>query len=271
MGATATTMTSGTSPGRLQQQMEALGRANAVRTKRAAAQTRPQRRPTADRGGAEPPARVPGKRDDPRPADLDAETQADEGQPGAAALPDLAEPDRRRADRTPAAGDHRRTGATRARERRTQLCSWPSPPPACCRAALQRSRRARRAPPATRQPPQDEPAPGSPTAPPQRTPCRRCQRQAPATTAARASSRNPTHVVAPGALNPAVTQANIEQTICRPGGYTASVRPPETRDRAREARADGRCVRNCSGRASTSHRGDCGRGDVSSPQAATSS
>ena len=32
----------------------------------------------------------------------------------------------------------------------------------------------------------------------------------------------------PGALNPAVTQANIEQTICRPGGYTASVRPPET-------------------------------------------
>jgi hypothetical protein len=36
MGATATTMTSGTSPGRLQQQMEALGRANAVRTKRAA-------------------------------------------------------------------------------------------------------------------------------------------------------------------------------------------------------------------------------------------
>ena len=33
---------------------------------------------------------------------------------------------------------------------------------------------------------------------------------------------------APGALNPAVTQANIEQTICRPGGYTASVRPPES-------------------------------------------
>ena len=32
----------------------------------------------------------------------------------------------------------------------------------------------------------------------------------------------------PGALNPAVTQANIEQTICRPGGYTASVRPPES-------------------------------------------
>ncbi len=31
-----------------------------------------------------------------------------------------------------------------------------------------------------------------------------------------------------GALNPAVTQANVEQTICRPGGYTASVRPPES-------------------------------------------
>ena len=32
---------------------------------------------------------------------------------------------------------------------------------------------------------------------------------------------------APGALNPAVTQQNIGRTICRPGGYTASVRPPE--------------------------------------------
>jgi hypothetical protein len=30
---------------------------------------------------------------------------------------------------------------------------------------------------------------------------------------------------APGALNPAVTQADIGRTICRPGGYTASVRP----------------------------------------------
>lgn len=30
-----------------------------------------------------------------------------------------------------------------------------------------------------------------------------------------------------GALNPAVTQQNIGRTICRPGGYTASVRPPE--------------------------------------------
>jgi hypothetical protein len=33
---------------------------------------------------------------------------------------------------------------------------------------------------------------------------------------------------APGALNPAVTQANIDRTICRTGGYTKSVRPPES-------------------------------------------
>jgi hypothetical protein len=32
---------------------------------------------------------------------------------------------------------------------------------------------------------------------------------------------------APGALSPAVTQENIGRTICRPGAYTASVRPPE--------------------------------------------
>jgi hypothetical protein len=32
---------------------------------------------------------------------------------------------------------------------------------------------------------------------------------------------------APGALSPAVTQENIGRTICRRGGYTASVRPPE--------------------------------------------
>jgi hypothetical protein len=30
----------------------------------------------------------------------------------------------------------------------------------------------------------------------------------------------------PGAIDTAVTQANIGQTICRPGGYTDSVRPP---------------------------------------------
>ena len=32
----------------------------------------------------------------------------------------------------------------------------------------------------------------------------------------------------PGALDPAVTQATISSTICRPGGYTDSVRPPES-------------------------------------------
>ena len=32
----------------------------------------------------------------------------------------------------------------------------------------------------------------------------------------------------PGATDPGVTQANIDATICRPGGYTSSVRPPES-------------------------------------------
>jgi len=31
----------------------------------------------------------------------------------------------------------------------------------------------------------------------------------------------------PGAVDPTVTQANVGQTICRPGGYTSTVRPPE--------------------------------------------
>ncbi len=31
----------------------------------------------------------------------------------------------------------------------------------------------------------------------------------------------------PGAIDPRVTQGNIRQTICRRGGYTRSVRPPE--------------------------------------------
>jgi hypothetical protein len=31
----------------------------------------------------------------------------------------------------------------------------------------------------------------------------------------------------PGAINPAVTQATLGQTICRRGGYTRSIRPPE--------------------------------------------
>ena len=33
---------------------------------------------------------------------------------------------------------------------------------------------------------------------------------------------------APGALNPAVTPATLERTICRAGGYTGSVRPPDS-------------------------------------------
>ena len=32
----------------------------------------------------------------------------------------------------------------------------------------------------------------------------------------------------PGSIDPSVTSANIDQTICRSGGYTSSVRPPET-------------------------------------------
>lgn len=31
----------------------------------------------------------------------------------------------------------------------------------------------------------------------------------------------------PGATDPAVTPGDITSTICRPGGYTAAVRPPE--------------------------------------------
>ncbi|MGW3201206.1 hypothetical protein ACWDBD_43000 [Streptomyces sp. NPDC001118] len=30
----------------------------------------------------------------------------------------------------------------------------------------------------------------------------------------------------PGATSPAVTQANLAQTICRKGGYTKDIRPP---------------------------------------------
>ena len=32
----------------------------------------------------------------------------------------------------------------------------------------------------------------------------------------------------PGALNPAVTQQTLDSTLCRPGGYTDSVRPPRS-------------------------------------------
>ena len=32
----------------------------------------------------------------------------------------------------------------------------------------------------------------------------------------------------PGAIDPTVTQANLDQTICRKGGYTSTVRPPSS-------------------------------------------
>jgi hypothetical protein len=31
----------------------------------------------------------------------------------------------------------------------------------------------------------------------------------------------------PGAVNPAVTQADLQQTLCRKGGYTSGIRPPK--------------------------------------------
>jgi hypothetical protein len=34
--------------------------------------------------------------------------------------------------------------------------------------------------------------------------------------------------ITPGAINPAVTQANLGDTICRKGGYTSTIRPPES-------------------------------------------
>ena len=40
-----------------------------------------------------------------------------------------------------------------------------------------------------------------------------------------AAMPNPT--LTPGATNPAVTQDNLDETICRKGGYTKSIRPPE--------------------------------------------
>jgi hypothetical protein len=38
----------------------------------------------------------------------------------------------------------------------------------------------------------------------------------------------PNPKLTPGAINPAVTQANIGETICRRGGYTRSIRPNES-------------------------------------------
>lgn len=38
----------------------------------------------------------------------------------------------------------------------------------------------------------------------------------------------PNPQLTPGSIDPRVTQANLNETICRPGGYTRSVRPPES-------------------------------------------
>ncbi|MCE5421156.1 MAG: hypothetical protein JJ713_10360 [Acidithiobacillus sp.] len=42
-----------------------------------------------------------------------------------------------------------------------------------------------------------------------------------------AAAALPNPRLTPGARNPAVTQANLRETICRPGGYTRSIRPDE--------------------------------------------
>jgi len=41
------------------------------------------------------------------------------------------------------------------------------------------------------------------------------------------SAALPNPKLTPGALNPAVTQLDLDETICRRGGYTKSIRPPE--------------------------------------------
>ena len=51
--------------------------------------------------------------------------------------------------------------------------------------------------------------------------------QAAQAVAAPAAARLPLRRLTPGAIDPRVTQANLRRTICRPGGYTRSVRPPE--------------------------------------------
>ena len=219
--------------------MEALGRANEVRRKRAQLKRDLKGGRAQIEEVLQPPARVPGKRDDPRPADLDAEAQAGQGQPGAAALPDLAEPDRRRADRTPAPGDHRRTGppglvnagrsAARGPGRRQPAIGLRG----SAAAALDEHRRRRAS--HLRTSPNGLRLQRRLSA----RRCRRCQRQAPATTAARACTRNPTRAVSrraqPG-RHPGEHRADDlpARWLHRFGA------PARERDRAREARADGR-------------------------------
>ncbi len=42
------------------------------------------------------------------------------------------------------------------------------------------------------------------------------------------SAALPNSRLTPGAIDPRVTQSNLRETVCRPGGYTKSVRPPES-------------------------------------------
>ena len=42
------------------------------------------------------------------------------------------------------------------------------------------------------------------------------------------SAALPNPRMTPGAIDPRVTQSNLRETVCRPGGYTKSVRPPES-------------------------------------------
>ena len=57
------------------------------------------------------------------------------------------------------------------------------------------------------------------------TRCSSSPRRAAATTATRRGSRWRTRQCTPGAISPAVTQANLKSTICRKGGYTSGIRP----------------------------------------------
>jgi len=43
-----------------------------------------------------------------------------------------------------------------------------------------------------------------------------------------ASAALPNPQLTPGAINPDVNQGNLNETICRKGGYTKSIRPPES-------------------------------------------
>ena len=50
----------------------------------------------------------------------------------------------------------------------------------------------------------------------------------PAPDSCRYRGPEPDPVCTPGALNPEVTEETLESTLCRPGGYTDSVRPPRS-------------------------------------------